>query len=501
MRIDSTQYPWLADRHASTGSLALLVAAGAAIFAVVLQGDLLLTGLASAGLVFFALACWRPCAALGTLIAAVLLLEQYPIAGIESITAASPLYLNINNLSSFYLPANPLELLLTVLTGATLVRVVWIERRPWRWHWPQVATLCFGLSLAISFLLGMVRGGDFKVALWEVRAFGYLILLQLLVPQIVRHRRQLVWLTWALCVPLIVKGFQGVSRYFFTIDRRIDSVSAISSHECAFFLLCLFLLLGALWTYRAAPRLRWLLTATLPVTFVTFLLAQRRVAYGALAIGAVLFVVLAPRAMRKRVLWAAIPISLLLTLYAFAFWNKPYGTLSMPVRQVRSIFDPRPGSHEESSNDFRDRERFNLKTTIRANLVTGTGFGHEFYQAVPLPNINYPLYRFIPHNAILWLWAKSGTIGFFFFWLFVGANVVAAMMLRNRLRDPLARALSVTAALALLLQMIISTYDLQLTFYRNMVFHGTLLGLVGASVALAAEAKPRTLPPEEEESP
>ncbi|MEQ8767629.1 MAG: O-antigen ligase family protein [Planctomycetota bacterium] len=484
--MSSVLSPWTEADRERTRVRVLGVSAGvaAAGLAVALQGNVVLTLVAASAATFFGLAFWRPLAALALLVSLVMFFEQYHIAGIESVTASSPLYLNLNNLTSVYLPANPLEILLATITLAFGLRWMFVERTKLRWFWPQWATLLFAASLIFTFGRGWLRGGELKVALWEVRAFFYLILLQFLIPQLVRRRRDIWIMVAAITVPMVLKSVQGLYRYFVTIEGRIDHVPAITSHECAFFLLCQFFLIAALWVYRTAPMLRWLLTLSLPMTLATFVLAQRRVAYGAMAIGGVLFLLLAPRAVRRRLAIAAVPVLLVLGLYTLAVWNKPYGTLSMPVRQVRSIFDPKPGSHEERSNDFRDIERFNLKTTIRAHLALGTGFGLEFYQTRPLPHINYPLYRFIPHNAILWLWAKSGTLGFLIFWFFIGANVVAALTLRERLRDPLARAVALTAALGLMLQTIISYYDLQLTFYRNMVFHGVWLGLVAGAAKL-----------------
>ncbi len=57
--------------------------------------------------------------------------------------------------------------------------------------------------------------------------------------------------------------------------------------------------------------------------------------------------------------------------------------------------------------------------TIRQGGPLGTGFGHQYTEAVVGPDIAtaFPQYRYLPHNSTLGLLAFAGIVGFIGFWL------------------------------------------------------------------------------------
>ena len=71
-------------------------------------------------------------------------------------------------------------------------------------------------------------------------------------------------------------------------------------------------------------------------------------------------------------------------------------------------------SSTDGSTTWRDWENYDLFCTIKAHPLTGLGYGHGYIEVVKLPDISemYALYRFIPHNGILGLFAYGGVIGF-----------------------------------------------------------------------------------------
>ena len=51
--------------------------------------------------------------------------------------------------------------------------------------------------------------------------------------------------------------------------------------------------------------------------------------------------------------------------------------------------------------------------TIRANPLFGVGFGQKFLQPLTLPDISFfEFWEYLPHNAMLWVWIKTGIFGF-----------------------------------------------------------------------------------------
>ena len=97
---------------------------------------------------------------------------------------------------------------------------------------------------------------------------------------------------------------------------------------------------------------------------------------------------------------------------------------------------------------------------------------------MPLAPIEFPLRDWIPHNEILWIWLKMGTVGFVIFWLFIGTAIVQGSLILRKLRDPYFQALAATILAFILMQVIIAYADLQLTFYRNMIYLGVMLGVL-----------------------
>ena len=66
--------------------------------------------------------------------------------------------------------------------------------------------------------------------------------------------------------------------------------------------------------------------------------------------------------------------------------------------------------------------------TFRQNPLLGVGYGHGYVELVKLPDISsvYALYRFIPHNGILGLWAYGGIVGFTALWTMLVAGIFFA---------------------------------------------------------------------------
>ena len=81
---------------------------------------------------------------------------------------------------------------------------------------------------------------------------------------------------------------------------------------------------------------------------------------------------------------------------------------------IKSVIAPGALSKEDESSDlYRRIENYDLVYTAHAKPLTGVGFGKPFYRPVPLPDISFDVfYQYIPHNSILWIWLKTGYLGF-----------------------------------------------------------------------------------------
>jgi O-antigen ligase len=144
-----------------------------------------------------------------------------------------------------------------------------------------------------------------------------------------------------------------------------------------------------------------------------------------------------------------------------------------------------PASTEDiQSNQYRKVEEYNLITTIKASPMVGIGFGRAYQMGAKLDEIGFSLQSFIPHNEIFWLWAKMGTLGFAVFWAMIGFMLAYAVYAFRTLKDPYYKVVAAAVAALIVMQMVVSYVDLQLTFARNMVLLGTMVGILASLVRL-----------------
>ncbi len=245
-----------------------------------------------------------------------------------------------------------------------------------------------------------------------------------------------------------------------------------------------FLLLG-LWHYRAEPGLRRLLLAATPLMFVALVFTQRRVAYIGLALCAVWFAVEVSAPARRTLVRLGLPFGLVVVAYIAAFAGSS-SPLAQPIARFLTLFDA-----DNTSNLYRVLELENLRYTVQTH-PWGIGFGHPYEIIRSLPKLEFPLQDYIPHNEVMWIWVKTGTLGFILVMFFFARLVAEGAWSYRHITDPLLRLVAAVIPLAIVNQLVASSFELQLTYARNMIYLGTLVGLLGPirSWALPAEGRP-----------
>jgi hypothetical protein len=443
------------------------------------------------GVVAFVIVTWyRPVAGIAVILGITLLTEQVNFADFVPFTRELQLYDNLSNITPFSgVLANSLELMLVAVLVTVLVRVVVKRERGWK-HNPLVGpVLAFACALVVWLVLGMMRGGETNIALWELRALTYYCLLALLVPQLIENRSDVELLMWTAIAFITFKAFQGLYNYAVVLKGDLSGVQAITGHEDALFFAFVLILLAGLAAYQASKGKLALLLLAAPVIGFTFVATDRRVAYVALALGLMIFaaMLLSDKSKRKLVAVVGIPILIAMVLVLAAGWNSA-GAIGRPARAIKSITSP-SSTEDIQSNQYRKVEEFNLIVTIKQSPFIGIGFGRPYQMAGKLDKITFTLASFIPHNEIFWLWAKMGTIGFAVFWSMVAFIVAYSVAAFRTLKDPYYRAIVAAVAALVAMQMIVSYADLQLTFARNMVLLGVMVGVLSRLVDLD-EASP-----------
>ena len=460
------------------------------VFALMLSGGLYFTNGNAAlvvGAIYFTfvllLSLFRIDYSLYLFLFTVLLFDQYPIPGFTSITHDVRFFQNLKEIS--YIPYSdaavlgPFEIHIFFLVVAFFIHVS--IRKSFTFK-PIIVWGSFGLFFAIlafSFINGLRGGGDFMIALWEVRALFYLCVMYILVSQIIDTKEQISILFWMFIVGITIKALQGVFR-FIDLGFTTGGYAVLTNHEDPVFAITLFILLIGFLLFGTGEKQRnWLLFFLFPL-LLGFYVAQRRASYASFIVCIAALVFILPTLKRVQFLKFLFPVLLLVSLYGATFWNN-YGTLGRPVQMIKSGFvepELETNFQDYSSNLYRENENYNLAQTVVNNPVLGTGFGKKYDQPIPLINIRFSLRDYIPHNQIYWVLVKTGAVGFFVFWFFFNSFAARGTQIFIRLKDPYLKAVTLVIVLAVINQMVVSFFDLQLTYYRSMIYLGSLMGLL-----------------------
>ncbi len=429
----------------------------------------------------------------------VLVLDQYPIPGFESITTTIPFFQNLKEIGPLqnvsFAVLNPIELFLLFLAIVWLVLLA-ANKQTMLNHvalWP--IALLFLSAIALSFAYGIWTGGDFLVGLWEVRALFYFIIIYFFVPQILQTRRHVEILLWIVIAALTFKAIQACSR-FVGLGFTFAGLPTLTNHEDPVFIGTLFILLIAMSVLGAkhaqARVLRWLL----PLLMFGFVAGQRRAAYGAFLAMLIGFLILTPKRELARYVKYVIPGIVVLGIYVGVFWNSE-GRLGSPVRLLKTAFTEEEDQAADRyySNLYREYERYDLAQTVKRSPVKGIGFGNMYDQPIWLESMPMPftLRSYIPHNEFLWLLVKMGTGGFFLFCLFFTSYAFYGSSVFAQMTDPYLRSVCAVAVLVGTAQIFVSYFDLQLTYYRNMIYIGTLMGLLPTLISIDRSDAPAYL--------
>jgi O-Antigen ligase len=330
-------------------------------------------------------------------------------------------------------------------------------------------------------LHGLSSGGDFRISLWEVRSQAYMLIAYVLACNLIDKRRAMDFLLWSLVVGAGIKGIQGTWRLYISLHGNVHSVESLFPHEQSYFFNAFLCYLPISLLYGAPPRLKKVMIAFLPFVIIASLANQRRAAILALCVAflAILVVTAIAQPTRRRVV-ACVFVALALVLPPYyAYYSTKSGLLSEPARAIQSAFSPDP--RDASSNLYRVNEDKDIMATMRTSPIYGYGFGRPMLTPYSLADIStvYVFWNIMPHDSILWVWMRLGTVGYIFFWLLIGSAVLQATTLTVRLRDPWLQGVALLILTFILQEVVLGYLDLQWTSYRNLITIGIVFALLG----------------------
>lgn len=342
------------------------------------------------------------------------------------------------------------------------------------------ALLCFSWLIG-SVIYGRMRGGDPLMALWEVRALSYLAILFFFVPQVVQNKRQIVVIFWIFIWTFSFKAYQAVDR-FVRLGFDFGGKRTLANHEDPLFFVTLFIFLIGLVAYGGNHKQRKVIIYLFLLLLLGFYVANRRATYVAFAIGVIMFIILLTKEQRHKITKYLVAFGIVFVIYLAVYWNS-YGRIAMIASAVKSSYLSAIGDTKSMNyNDYtsglaRDQENYNLAVTFRHAPLLGIGFGNQ-HEWIIRNYGEYALKGYITHNEILWLITKSGAIGFFLFFFFINCIILRGALIFSKLKDPYLKVVCAVCITAVFGQIVVSYVDMQLTFFRNMVHLGLLVGII-----------------------
>ena len=383
---------------------------------------------------------------------------------------------------------SPLESYITLTFFAWFGRMA-VERRfrfykgPLFWF-----ALLFSLFITMGLGYGLSRGGNFKIALTEVRPIYYMPLMLILTSNLIETRLHLNYLMWIMIVTIAYKGIAGVVHIGTVLNWDIGSVEQIGEHAMSIHFNAFFIFAIVVWFYHDSVLKRIILPILTPFLLYSFLANHRRAGFLTLGLGIGIIVTMLYRENRKRFFILAPTGMTVFLLYLAAFWNST-GSFGIIARAVRSVVG-QPTSRDAASNIYRDIENINSMFNIKNSPIFGIGFGNRFHIIAPMPDISFfTLWEYITHNSIMWIWMQAGVGAFMSMLLLTGMSmIVGGRAVWNMPYGPL-RGIALTATLYVFMHFTYAYADMSWDGI-SMTFIGTMMGLINSLEVIAARPLP-----------
>jgi hypothetical protein len=336
------------------------------------------------------------------------------------------------------------------------------------------------VGTGVVWMIGMVRGGDFSISLWQLNKVTYLPIVFLLFSRALRGPRDFPALAQVLLWAAAIRA--GLAYYIVqTVPESTPGAApselpyATSHHDSILFALAVVLVL-TLVLERASRRALYLAAGLVPLLVIGIVSNNRRMAWVQIAIVFVTVYLATPMTPWKRKLNIAfLALTPLIVVYLVAGWNST-SPFFAGAHTVRSIVDPTT----DASAQCREIENYDLITTIRAYPVIGSGYGIGYIPAVGLPPLGYDLEPYVPHNSILGSWAYCGYFGYTALTLLWGAGVYFGLRAYHASSRPVDRAAALMSFGAVIVYMVQCWGDMGL---------GSWTGVFTVAPALAVSGK------------
>jgi hypothetical protein len=378
----------------------------------------------------------------------------------------------------------PLELLVLTCVLGVVARRVFVADSRLAYGALMLPLLGFTALLAWGVAFGLSQGGDRTAAMWETRGVFLLLPLYFVAVNVLKSGTDIRLLSLALGVSLFIACFETLYRHF-TLIRGSYSIGAPTdlafNHEVSIFAaaLAFYLLTQCLWNTSPWRTVLCGLLALIPVS--ALIVTHRRAGMIALDASLILLALTLLRTDVRRFL-VIVPLAIIVIAGLLAVtWHEP-GGLGQPARAFQSAIGASERAEDVSSDEYREREADNVRANILAKPIQGLGFGREYNFPNALPDLSsfWPMFRYLPHNSVLWVWMKGGVLAFVALLFLFALAMNRSAQLFITLSDPWLRSMALTGGACVLMFGVFAYTDLGLVTPAATFFFGLTLGVIGA---------------------
>ncbi len=439
------------------------------------------------------------------------LIWQYPLYGVYSLVAGTILFggapdqgtptiptyyvgfwWNISTLVPHYtgvhlldsLVFSPAEILVLLACLTWLIRTV--VDRDFRLEMGPFAYCLGGYALFVflGFLYGISSGGNTTMALYEVRPQALFAILYLMATNMFKTKEQVLRLLWLIVIGVGFMSICGVITFF--AHGAVVAEQGILTHDDSMELnmivfLCLIGLLAG-----TNKKLTIAALCFLPFAVLAQLANNRRAGIAAFIVA---FIPLLPilyvacKERRKQIGTFAAVFAIGAAIYLPLAWNSS-GAWALPARAIRSQSDP--NGRDAGSDNYRIAENINIKASRDVRAWLGYGYGKPIIMAVPMPFVATGGFtNYMTHNSVLWVWMRTGHLGFFCFLMFYAVVLIRGTQHVKEVDDPVLRTAGILSILFMLMMFAYGKFDMQFVNPRQMAFLGCLAGVLSVLPKLA----------------
>ncbi len=299
-------------------------------------------------------------------------------------------------------------------------------------------------AIALAIANGVAHGGSLDVAVWQTRPLVLTAALFFVFQAAFRGRLDDVLVGKLVVAAAVVRALIAVWVRWVVAPGTGFPLEYATVHGDSMLFALAFVAVVAFWLERRHRARAWPALLVLPVLVAGIAANARRTAWLQLALGLLVFLLVARGAAWRRQLGRAALLALpLVVLYGAAGWRSD-AALFHPVQVVRSVVD---ATVDRSTWD-RQVEDWNLAMSMRDHPLLGRGFGQEwteYYQGDEITEIFWR-YKALPHNQVLGLLLFAGPLGFVAIWAPLAVLVFVAVRAYPQARTAAARAAALCAA-------------------------------------------------------